>query len=150
MTTVSDIRRNQPTQEIIQAKTNDAARLAQLYAKALRATGFARQASEEERDGLVQRVEECCSKREIWVKADEHGPTVVGHLDESKNEVVTVVTRDDVEGNGEATVMLRYLVERYPSVRVRPVTKGGRAVASRLTLNRARGSVDPDTDLDQE
>ncbi|MRU17067.1 hypothetical protein FDP25_16625 [Roseovarius sp. A21] len=118
-------------QKIMKAKTKDAAHLAQLYAKALRATGFARQASEEGRDELVQWLEQRCSEKEIWVRTDEHGPTALGHFDESKNEVITVVTRDDIEGNGEATAMLRFLAERYPSVRVRPVTKGGKAVASK-------------------
>lgn len=115
--------------KIILADPDDSECLSDLYAKAFKATGFAEKAALENRDRLVLWLRELCAERKIWLRRDAKGPTVLGHFDDDKNEVITIVTRKDVEGSGEATAMLQHLVDRSPSVRVRPVTSGGRSVA---------------------
>lgn len=116
-------------QKIKQADPDDAARLAALYAKAFKATAFKEFAVKEKRSELVLWMKDLCEKGKIWLRCDAEGPIVLGHFDEKKDEVITIVTRDNMEGQGEATAMLKYLVVLHPSLIVRPVTKGGQSVA---------------------
>lgn len=127
--------------EIIQAKPDDASCLAALYAKAFESTGFKEFAAPERREELVDWLKGLCAGGKVWFSGDADGPIVLGHYDADKNEVVTIATRDDVEGKGYATALLNKLVALYPSVSVRPVTRGGQSVARKCGFSPSTGDT---------
>lgn len=115
----------------ILATAADAQALAELYAKALKKTGFKEIADPEKRDELVASIENLCSAKELWFFADGQGPITFGHYDSEKDEVITISTRDNMERHGYATKMLRALIAIFQTLKVRPVTRGGEAVAKK-------------------
>ncbi|WP_299913061.1 hypothetical protein [uncultured Paracoccus sp.] len=118
-------------EEIAQARTEDATSLADLYAKAFESTGFKEFALPEKRGELIVWLEGLCGAGKLWFSRDDAGVVSLGHYEPDKDEVVTIATRDGMEGNGHATTMLRKLASIYPTSKVRPVTRGGKAVAER-------------------
>lgn len=118
-------------EEIVQARIEDAASLADLYAKAFESTGFKEFALPEKRGQLIVWLEGLCGEGKLWFSRDDAGAVALGHYEPGKDEVVTIATRDGMEGNGYATAMLRKLVCIYPTSKVRPVTKGGKAIATK-------------------
>lgn len=115
--------------EIERATPDDAARLADLYAKAFEKTGFKQFAAPEKRTELIEWLRPLCGEGKIWFRRDEVGPVALGHYEAEKDEVVTVVTRDGAERAGHATAMLEGLAALFPYAKARPVTRGGQALA---------------------
>lgn len=118
--------------EVERATSKDASRLADLYGKAFRKTGFAQFATEEAREELVSWINEHCEAGRLWFANDDNGPVALAHYDADKVELVTIVTRDGSERKGHAERLFRFLLAKYPSLKVRPVTKGGEALAKKL------------------
>lgn len=116
---------NDPTQ----AHPEYASQLAELYAKGLARTGFTGYSSLETRAAFVEWLYGLCDQGAIWIIPDENGPVTLAHYDREKDEIVIVVTRDGMERQGYARSILRSLSEKHPSAKVRPVTKGGEAIA---------------------
>ena len=116
---------------ICPATAQDAPQLADLYAKQFIATGFNRIAATENREELIKWVEELSRENELWIIRDSLGPVVLGHYKPSSSEIITIVTRDDMEGQGYGSRMLCALATADPSVEVHPVTKSGKALAKK-------------------
>jgi hypothetical protein len=117
--------------EILVAMPEDAPRLADLYAKAFDHTGFKAFAAPDKRDELITWLEGLCKEGKLWFIEDDQGPVALGHYDLEKGEVITISTRDDMERKGYAMVMLQALVDKYPMLKVCPVTRGGKALAKK-------------------
>jgi len=49
----------------------------------------------------------------------------------ARDQHLRLVTRDDMERNGYAKRMLQALVVQHPSLKIRPVTRGGKALAEK-------------------
>jgi hypothetical protein len=95
------------------------------------ATGFNRFAATKNREELVKWVEELSREDELWIIRDSLGPIVLGHYKPSSSEIITIITRDGMEGQEYATRMLCALATADPSVEVHPVTKSGKALAKK-------------------
>lgn len=107
------------------------ASLADLYAKLLTSTGFASCASAENREGLVNQIEQLCRENKLWVISDRLGPVTLGHYDPETKTIIGIVTRDDKERQGYGARMLNNLAHAEPLAKIHPVTKSGRALASK-------------------
>jgi hypothetical protein len=118
-------------ENVVKATPGEAAELVELYRKAFRKTGFAALCTDEKREKLLAWLKRRCEEGKIWIMRDENGPVTLGHYEPDKDEVISVVTRDDMEGNGYAERMLKALIVQYPSLKVRPVTRGGKALAKK-------------------
>jgi len=118
--------------EIELAKAEDAEELAALYAKAFREIGFADIASEEKREELVVWLRDHCSAGRIWFIRDEAGPLTLAHYDSDKDEVTTIATRDGMERNGSGAQLFEALCAKFPTAKVQPVTRGGKALAKKF------------------
>ena len=116
---------------VVQAAPDQAAPLAELYAKAFRATGFTQFTTEDKREELIVWLKKLCEEGKIWFMRDELGPLVLGHYEPEKDEIITIATRDGMEGSGHATKMFQDLLVKFPSLKVRPVTRGGKALAAK-------------------
>lgn len=118
--------------EIELAKAEDAEDLAALYAKVFLKTGFKDIASEEKRNELVVWLRDHCAAGRIWFIRDEEGPLTLAHYDADKNEVITIATRDGMERKGSGARMFKALCAKFPTLRVQPVTRGGKALAKKF------------------
>jgi GNAT superfamily N-acetyltransferase len=129
--------------EIELAKAEDAEELAALYAKAFRETGFADIASEEKREELVVWLRDHCAAGRIWFNRDEAGPLTLAHYDSDKDEVTAIATRDGMERKGAGAQLFEALCAKFPTARVQPVTRGGKALAKKFgfALSEADKSV---------
>lgn len=117
--------------KVIKAGAADASRLADLYAKGFEKTGFKKYAAPERRGELVTWIETLCKDGKLWFISDDQGPITLGHYEPEKDEVITIVTRDGMERQGHATTLLQQLTSAHPALKVRPVTRGGKALAAR-------------------
>jgi len=117
--------------EIKRAAPKDAACLADLYAKVLRSTGFNACASPEKRSELIAWLESLCRDSQLLFVGDDQGPISLGHYDHEKGEVVAIVTRDGMERRGYGAAILEEFASAYPTLKLRPVTRGGRALAEK-------------------
>ncbi len=115
--------------EVVRATVADASRLADLYAKAFEKTGFKKFAAPERRSELIIWLEGLCSDGKLWFISDDEGPVTIGHYEPEKGEVITIATRDGLERQGYATALLQALTKAHPSLSLRPVTRGGEALA---------------------
>jgi hypothetical protein len=116
---------------IFPAAVEAIASLADLYAKLLRSTGFASCASAGNREELVKQVEQLCRENKLWVISDSLGPVTLGHYDPETKKIIGIVTRDDKERQGYGARMLNSLAHAEPFAKIHPVTKSGRALASK-------------------
>lgn len=117
--------------DVVKAKAEDAPGLGELYAKAFDKTGFKEFASLEKRDQLIEWLRPLCEAGKLWFIRDDKGPVCIGHYEPEKGEVITIATRDGAERNGYGEKMLRALMSEYPGLKVRPVTRGGKALAEK-------------------
>ena len=117
--------------EMVKAKAEDAESLAKLYAKAFEKTGFKKLAAPEKRDELIAWLCPLCEEGKLWFIADEIEPVVLCHYDAEKDEIITIATRDGMEGRGYGERMLKGLLGMFPTLKVRPVTRGGKALATK-------------------
>jgi hypothetical protein len=118
--------------EIEQATAEDASLLAELCAKAFRETGFASVASEEKREELLVWLKQHCGAGKIWFMRDEAGPVTYAYYDPEKGEVVGIATRDGMEHKGNGSKMLEALCVKFPTLKVQPVSRGGKALAKKF------------------
>lgn len=116
---------------ICPATVQDAPQLADLYAKQFIATGFSRLAASENREELVKWVEELSRENELWIIRDSLAPIVLGHYKSSSSQIIAIVTRDGMEGQGYGTRMLCALATADPSVEIHPVTQSGKVLAKK-------------------
>lgn len=114
---------------IVPATIEAAPSLAELFAKLLTSTGFARSAVAENREELVRHVEQLCRENKLWIICDRLGPVTLGHYEPDSKEIIGIVTRDNMERQGYGARMLNALANADPLVKLHPVTKSGKALA---------------------
>lgn len=117
--------------DIVQSKLEDAERLADLYGKGFRKTGFASFDEPEFRPKLIEWLRPHCESGSLWFVADEKGPITLAHYDSDKGEVTLIVTRDDARRRGHASKLFERLLEMFPDLKIRAVTRGGTALAKK-------------------
>jgi hypothetical protein len=117
--------------DVVKAKGEDAPLLADLYAKAFSNTGFKEFAAPERRGELIAWLRNLADAGKLWFMRDEQGAVTLGHYEPEKGEVITIATRDGAERHGNGEKMLRALMGMYPDLKVRPVTRGGKALATK-------------------
>ncbi len=127
--------------DIKTAELKDAASLADLYAKVLEKTGFKAYAAPENRTRLIAWLESLCRDGKIIFVSDDRGPISLGHYDHEKSEVVAIVTRDDMERQGYGAAILEEFVSAHPTLKLRPVTRGGRALAQKCGFSASKDDV---------
>jgi N-acetylglutamate synthase-like GNAT family acetyltransferase len=113
------------------ATVKDVPQLADLYAKQFLATGFCRFAASQNREELFSWVEQLCRENKLWIIRDSLGPVTLGHYEPGSSEIITIVTRDGMEGQGYGARMLCALATADPLVKVHPVTRSGKALAKK-------------------
>jgi len=59
----------------------------------------------------------------------------LGHYDHEKGEVVT---RDGMERQGYGAAILEEFASAYPTLKLRPVTRGGRALAGKCGFSASK------------
>jgi hypothetical protein len=123
---------------IKRAEPKDAACLADLYAKVLEKTGFAACAAPEKRSELIALLESLCRDGKLLFISDDRGPISLGHYDHDKGEVVAIVTRDGMERQGYGAMILEKFASAFPDLKLRPVTKGGEALAKKCGFSASR------------
>jgi len=129
-----------PDNPISLATPDEAALLADLYAKHLRGTGFSQEAQPEKREELVELIVALCLEGKLWVIKDSHGPITLGHYDPAEKEVKSIVTRDGMEGKGYGEKMLSHFANREPMIRIFPVTGAGLRLARKCGFSKEQGS----------
>ena len=111
------------------AGSDEAPLLVELYCKALRAAAMHKEAcAEERRDELIRLLEGRCMDQAFWIMRDDKGPFALAHFERERNEIVTVVVRDDMERKGVATELVRALQAKENFLKGLPVTRGGKAL----------------------
>jgi hypothetical protein len=118
-------------EEIIKATAENAQQLAGLYRKAFEEIGFREFTTPEKRGELITWLQELGEAGKLWFITDDQGPVTFAHYEADKDEVITIATRDDMERKGYAKRILRALVVKYPTLKLRPVTSGGKAIAAK-------------------
>ncbi len=129
-----------PDNPISLATPDEAALLADLYAKLFMATGFPELVQHERREELVEWITPFCSEGKLCVIRDSHGPITLGHYDPVEKEVVAIVTRDGMEGKGYGAKMLNYFANLEPLIRISPVTDAGLRLARKCGFSKGQGS----------
>jgi hypothetical protein len=127
--------------DIKRAEPKDAAGLADLYAKVLDKTGFKACAAPEKRNELIAWIESICRDGKLIFVSDDQGPICLGHYDHEKGEVVAIVTRDDMERQGYGAAILGEFASDYPTLKLRPVTREGRALAQKCGFSSSKEDV---------
>jgi hypothetical protein len=124
--------------DIKRAEPKDAPCLADLYSKVLEKTGFKAWTAPERRAELIAWLESLCRDGKLLFVSDDQGPISLGHYDREKGEVVAIVTRDGMERQGYGAAILEEFASAHPTLRLRPFTRGGRALAEKCGFSASK------------
>jgi hypothetical protein len=94
-------------------------------------TGGLLSVAPEHREEWINCIEQLCRNKELFIISDSSGPVTFARYEPSSREIIWILTRNGKEKQGYGTSMLCELAKLDPFVKVRPVTRFGKILASK-------------------